>query len=454
MKNRIAHICRAGTLLLALTSCNMGDNSTPVTTTPNVPAVEPGWVIGDVLDSSDDGNVGTPGLAVYADGSAIVVWEQDNGVRTNIWYSVYSVVHGWGTAALLENDDNGYAYNPDVAFNSQGEAMAVWNQSVGVAQNIYASTYSPSGGWSVPVLIESTDFGDAYTPKVAFDQNDNAMVAWAQADGVTYNIYANRYDANTGWEGEVLIETDNAGDAFDPLIAVTPGGDTFMVAWHQDDGTRENVWANRYETGAGWLGAALVETNNVTTIEFPRIAMDSNGNAIVVWLQEYGSPHVLTNRYVAGVGWGTPEEIEIVGDGAIFNPDIAIDSDGNAFAVWRQHDGGGYKIAANRYVSGTGWAGAEYIQTSTVSDGLYPAVAFDLSGNALVVWSQYTGTENAWSRLYVVGVGWTNEALVDLDGSMNVQYPKVAFDADGRAIAVMKHQNFSSFDDVYAVRYE
>jgi hypothetical protein len=51
--------------------------------------------------------------------------------------------------------------------------------------------------------------------------------------------------ANKAWGSPVLIETDNAGDARYPQIAVDSSGNALAV-WAQSDGTRFNIWANRY----------------------------------------------------------------------------------------------------------------------------------------------------------------------------------------------------------------
>ena len=48
------------------------------------------------------------------------------------------------------------------------------------------------------------------------------------------------------WGTALLIETDNAGNAENPQIAVDGSGNAITV-WQQHDGTRENIWANRFE---------------------------------------------------------------------------------------------------------------------------------------------------------------------------------------------------------------
>ena len=98
--------------------------------------------------------------------------------------------------------------------------------------------------WQTAALIE-TDNGNAFSPQIAFDANGNALAVWLQSDGTSINSWSKRFIAGTGWGTAALIETDNAGDAYDPQIAFDPNGNA-LVVWRQLDGTRYNIWANAF----------------------------------------------------------------------------------------------------------------------------------------------------------------------------------------------------------------
>ena len=99
--------------------------------------------------------------------------------------------------------------------------------------------------WSIAALIETDNTGDAGTPQIAFDSSGNAMAVWTQSDGTRANIWANRYSAGTGWGTAALIETSNAGNAYNVQIAFDSSGNA-MAVWQQSDGTRDNIWVNRF----------------------------------------------------------------------------------------------------------------------------------------------------------------------------------------------------------------
>ncbi|MFO8050666.1 MAG: hypothetical protein R6V01_03080, partial [Thermoplasmatota archaeon] len=289
---------------------------------------------------------------------------------------------GWGTAQIIETDNSGSAYDPQVAFDPSGNAIAVWRQHDGTRYNIWANRYEAGTGWGTAQLIETDNSGAAYGPEVAFDPSGNAIAVWHQSDGTRYNIWANRYEAGTGWGTAQLIETDNSGDAYDPQVAIDPSGNAIAV-WRQHDGTRYNIWANRYEAGTGWGTAQLIETDNSGDAYDPQVAIDPSGNAIAVWRQYDGTQNnIYANRYTAGAGWGAAQIIETDNSGYAYDPQVAFDPEGNAIAVWHQSDGGVSNILANRYTAGTGWGTAQLIETDNSGHAYDPQVAIDPSGNA------------------------------------------------------------------------
>jgi len=346
------------------------------------------WVGAAPIETDNRGNAESPQIAFDSSGNAIAVWHQADGIRANIWANRYVPGKGWGTAALIDTD-NGYARYPQIAFDSSGNAIAVWEQRDGT----YANRYVPGKGWGTAALIDTDNAGDARHPQIAFDSSGNAIAVWHQWDGARYSIWANRYVPGKGWGTAELIETDNAGDARYPQIAIDSSGNAIAV-WQQHDGKRYNIWANRYVPGKGWGTAELIVTDNVGGAGTPQIAFDSSGNAIAVWAQGDGiRANIWANRYVPGKGWGTAALIETDNAGGAYNPQIAFDSSGNAIAVWQQFDGTRVNIYANRYVSGTGaWAGKALIETDDAGDAENPQIAFDSSGNAIAVWQQSDGT--------------------------------------------------------------
>ena len=124
----------------------------------------------------------------------------------------------------------------------------------------------------------------SFGPKVAVDGSGNATAVWSQADAIGTKTVASRYIAGSGWSAPVAIET-GSGTAWSQRVAMDPLGNAIAV-WERDSDERDGglparIWANHYDSTAGW-GVATPIGGTGTAYE-PQIAMDSQGNSIVVW---------------------------------------------------------------------------------------------------------------------------------------------------------------------------
>ncbi len=250
-------------------------------------------------------------IKVYVDpsGNAISVWGQGDGTRNNIWASRYQVGSGWQKATLIETNNEGSAYFPQVAVDASGNAIAVWYQSNGEQHDIWANRFVAGVGWGSPQPIE-TNTGNAFFPQVAVDPAGNAVAIWHQYDGTRYNIWANRFVTGSGWETAIPIETTDAGSAYAPQVAVDPAGNAVAV-WYQSDGMRNNIWTNRFVINSGWRQATRITTGDAGLAAAPQVAVDPLGNAIIAWYQYDGiQNNIWGSRFIAGVGWGAAQPIE------------------------------------------------------------------------------------------------------------------------------------------------
>jgi hypothetical protein len=402
-----------------------------------------GWRAAQQIKTNTE-DAGYPQVVTDPSGNAVAVWHQYDGSRYNIWANRYTAASGlWGTAQLIETD-TGNAMNPQVTMGTSGNATAVWQQSDGTHNNIWANRYNGlTGLWGTPQLIETDNAGDAMNPQVASDTSGNAVAVWFQSDGTRYNAWANRYTAASGlWSTAQLIETDN-GDAYYPQVAMDGSGNAVAV-WYQFDGSRYSIWANRYSAASGLWGAAqLIETDNTGSAFSSQVAMDSTGNAVAVWYQYDGTiNNIWANRYNVATGlWGAAQLIETDNAGSALTPQIAMDSGGNALAVWYQFDGSRYNIWVNQYSTFSGWGIAQLLETDNTGDALNSRVAMNASGMATAVWQQSDGArDNIWAKRFTPGIGWNKAIVVDsVTGGAGA--PQVAVSASGEPIVVWQQSD-------------
>jgi hypothetical protein len=338
---------------------------------------------------------------------------------------------GWGVEQLIETDDSGHARLPQLAVDSSGNVIAVWMQDNIDYTDIWSNRYVVGSGWGVAQLVDWGTY-DASSPQVGVDDSGNAVAVWYQFDGVYYSIWANRYVVGSGWGSALRIES-NDGSAEIPMVAVDGEGNAIAV-WIQDDGLRYNVWANRFTVETGWGTAETLEsdTGNVWGAD---IAVDHSGNAIAVWDQFDGERYnVLARRFVVGSGWGTPETIDTISEDAIY-PRVAMDGSGNAIAVWKQVGDAQFDLWANRFEVGTGWGTPEMLETNDYGGMYWWSVDADDSGGAMAVWSQSDGVcASIYACRYVAESGWGDADLIETDDSGNAEAPVVGIDGSGNAI--------------------
>lgn len=147
-----------------------------------------------------------------------------------------------------------------------------------------------------------------------------------------------------------------------------------IALWRLFDGTRNDLWADRYN-GVGWTGARLLEANP-GDVGNAHIALDATGNAIAAWEQQTdGSRAMWAARFEITRGWQAPAVISRSPDGLridAFAPQVSANADGSINVRWQQIDGQLVLFGTtasysrwweNRFTPGLGWSGATLITT-------------------------------------------------------------------------------------------
>ena len=429
------------TLALAqmVSACGGGGGVSPAPIPTPTPTPTPkAWQGAALIETDDTSGAGSARIAMDTSGNTIAVWLQSNGTRDSVWANRYDAsAAAWGTAKLLETSDTDDVYEPQVAVDANSNAMAVWLQFDGMQTSIWATRYTPSTGWGTPTLVDS-ESGNADGVQIAMDDIGNAIAAWQQIDGSLVKLRSNRYTGSTGWGTATAVIDNGNAVPFMPQIAVDASGNAIAV-WRQFDGENRDIVANRYTVGSGWGTAGLIETTNEIA-DVPEIAMDASGNAMAVW-QQFDGTHfdIWANRYTASTGWGTATLVE-TSKGSASLPQIALDASGNAMAVWQQSDGIQVNIWANRYNASTSaWGTPVLVEADNVGNAREPQIAMDANGNAIAVWSQFDGALlNSWTNRYTSGVGWGAPVLLETNQAGDAFKPQIAMNASGNAVAVWR----------------
>ncbi|HEX4114923.1 MAG TPA: PKD domain-containing protein [Solirubrobacteraceae bacterium] len=344
-------------------------------------------------------NAGEVQVAADPAGEVVAVWDTfpPASART-IQVAVKSPLSGsWSTPVTLATIGEPVG-EPQVAIDSRGNAIAVWEeQPQNPGYRFIQASVKPAGStWSAPVDIsEDTGGGD---PHIAMDAEGNAIATWLGADAIES---ATRLASTGTWQAPVNVAPsglDAGGHPGGPELAVNGEGNA-VIAWSGASGNGANhiIQAATLVKGGAWQ-APVELSSPAMNAAAPHVALDPEGNATAVWSGAEGSNNTVIQSATMPVGgaWQAPVEISETGEKAnnLLEPQIAIDPQGDAIAVWEDVVGGNQIIQSSvKSREETSWQ-TPIVLSGTDANAVYPKVGLDSRGNAVAVWEQGAGSDD------------------------------------------------------------
>lgn len=153
-------------------------------------------------------------------GRGAVVWETQAGTQFHVFASILDASRAtpFGPAAQLDNSIS--AFNPQVGVASNGNAIAVWQETSQGGSNAVVSsvyTHGADGGWSPPITLDSDPVAGVFSPVIAVDPGGNAIAAWLKGTDAGLVVRAGRYAVDGGWRPSTQV-----GASADPVCCTTP----------------------------------------------------------------------------------------------------------------------------------------------------------------------------------------------------------------------------------------
>jgi len=315
--------------------------------------------------------------------------------------------------------------------------------------------------WQNAKLVSKNDY---VSPGViASAQPGHAVSAWTQYDGGSqeYGVWVSRYRKEGGWSKPLRIN-NYAGQADEPAVAVNHHGDAIVV-WIQYsifDFTNPtplttSIWYSKnHGDDDGWSEPQQLAGGDVFPI-FPKVAIDEEGNAIVVWQQtnmDLDISNIYAKRYSHESGWSDASLIQADASISANSPEIAMNAEGEAAVVWDQihiNDNFYFDIGVNRYDVHNGWVGAQGVPDS--EGGNLAKAAVDEHGDVMVVFSRYDMSiynDVLYASRYTPDQDWgAAQLLQELDSGISISSFDLAGNRDGEAFVIWKQNNYGYFGD-------
>ncbi|NOK09464.1 Ig-like domain-containing protein [Corallococcus exercitus] len=266
------------------------------------------------------------------------------------------------------------------------------------------------------------------------DHDDRPVLAWAESDGSSKNIYVSRWNGET-WtmlgaplSGLVAIGTNAASPALAIDVAGAP-----VVAWEETTGSGEGraVFVRRW-TGTTWESLpSPTPPSSLDTLYAPSLAIGSN-NTISLFTSLYDTASYSILCYQSSnqaSSWQQPWELH--DDPYLFNPSPAssVASGGDLFVATTVFDDHTSKRNVAVYKNKDPYLGSTTLGNSAGT----PSIDADSNGRPWVVWTELETTPPSdgqiyWSRWE--GSSWKSAIAVNTRGTGNVS-PSLALAKGG-----------------------
>jgi hypothetical protein len=391
-------------------------------------------------------------VAISSAGTGLVVWTEmvagGAALRARL-------MTGSGAVATLSSTD---ASAPRVAYDGAGNAVVVWVQGGNSRSEIWSSRFTAgSQQWAAARRVSDADaLALASQPDIAVDATGNALVVWTQGNANHFDGWSAQYSAaNDTWSAPALV-TDGINSAYGLRVASNAAGAGHM-AWKQERaagfaGSAQpvDIWARSASTTGARGTSARLNTNaagvSAAAYVIGPLALDVNaqGSAAVLWSQraQPSLPLVVqAAMHTASSGWQAAAAISPSGTDDCYAPQVALDSAGNAMAVWQQQTDFGAYGGSNRFAAGTGWGSAYVFVDARDGDTYAPSMAMDAAGNVTLVWYRWSSnnTIDVMMIRHLPSTGWSNAqvfAPLGISATIMNTQPLVVANATGQTVVV------------------
>jgi len=323
------------------------------------------------------------------------------------------------------------AGTPDVAFDGGGNAYGTWQRTTeGGPTIVQLTTRAPGAGFAPPVDMGATlqsGIGLTDGPQIEVDVAGNAALAFATDDG---RIVLSRRAPGGGFPAPLEISTGTGNNSVD--IAMSGNGH-LIVAWKNGV---DNILV-RTATPGGELGAAAdfgPDNGSPSFALTPQLAINGEGAAVVTWVEDDAAPNSVVRARVRppGGAFGAEQLLSAAGADAS-SPDVAIDGQGRATAVWQRVEGADVLVQSKQSNPAGQFPAAADPVSNVGIDATLPQVVVDAENTAVAVWNNGNTVAGA-SRQSNASFG--DPQPISAPGANTGLPPRLAVDAGGNVVAV------------------
>ncbi|KYC44737.1 MAG: hypothetical protein APG12_01119 [Candidatus Methanofastidiosum methylothiophilum] len=365
---------------------------------------------------------------------AIAVWQYyvEDPVRGNNWDVYYSLWDDdnrkwWtpqGVPVWKISEQVGDDFDPNVEFGPAKKAIAVWsNQNTG---DIYYSMWSTDTlSWTKEQVVSEIQ-GLDMDPDIAYNWDGFAIAVWVHIDSEKNRIiYYSTFDGTSWSKGKSLTDNYTLSKAQLPEVTFVSEfyGKDAIVIWTDYEEYTPKIFYSKYD-GISWSTPSPIPNQNYPPITdfynytFTRSGISEFGRVKAVWAIDDGTNWSIYYSLWDGTNWSIPL---LVGNHRM--PEIDCNGYDYSMIVYNNH-----RIRADIYSSYEGDNFLPKVVGDTGDNDWRPAVSFLQNGIAIAVfWSEssnqdiyYSRWDENWSTIQLVypesnlkGSNWNPEISSD-----------------------------------------
>lgn len=343
-----------------------------------------------------------PQIASNSNGAAVAIWQETNDSVPNIFARAFNGTNWTTVASNLNNNSASTSDGPQVAINSNGVAVAVWTENNNFIPNVYARVFDGVEWSETSSNLNVNANRVASVPQIAINDSGMAVAVWKEYNGSTFNIYARIFNGTSWSETVPDLNADVAHSADAPRVAINDSGVAVAVWQEYTDDSVLNIYARTFSGGAWSLVASDLNNNTAEASRDSFIVINVDSKAIAVWSEYYNNKLNVYARTFDGASWLSTSSLNSdVGNNAS-SPRVAINDGGIAVAVWlEQNNDDIYNIYA-RIFDGTTWAvTVSNLNTNATHSSSASRVALNNEGTAIAAWREdYDNIMNVYMRTF------------------------------------------------------
>lgn len=285
--------------------------------------------------------------------------------------------------------------NPSISLNSRGDAVALWKRQYeqGFNHRLELSLRKAGSNWGEVEQIPGAA-ADFIFPEVVIDDHGIVTAVWEQFSNDEGSVMlAARRDRSGHWSGPVTISSGVNAVSSPPMVDSDGRGQVHVVWQETINGNegRQGIYYASADTGGSWRQPKSLSSGQYNS-EYARIDANESGDLVVVWMRSVldQAGQAIESIYMSRSGnWSGRTVIHEAEDGeSLSTPDIGLDGQGRAVAVWGSASDRVSSARATKRESGIdgGWSDQEKLSQPFEGKVSSARVSVNSIGSTAVTW--------------------------------------------------------------------